>query len=306
MPTGEATRADLDLQGRCGVPVTVRQLQSYRRLGLISGPVVIRRGRGKGTESVTYPSGTEQEVERVVALLDRLKRIQLVVLGLFGVGVTPTERALFDAYRWMLDRWEEHAANALAQIDERGDAGPQYVRRLASEIGKMFPGSRECWTARARAEAAAERAMGNDLSATPVRTTSRDIRERDVTDLYAATLDREDGDPAALGSILGFDENEMREPMASIGPPPDIAEYRATLDELTFGALVEARDWARANWHAEIAPLLPPRLAAAFGEQFDDPLTVGLPLAVQVLSTHATVRRVVMEREEREADTATA
>ncbi|MHB1582208.1 MAG: hypothetical protein ACYCU7_03240 [Acidimicrobiales bacterium] len=308
MPTGHATDADERLIARCAalsVAVTVRQLQTYRRLGLISGPVVVRRGR-KGTESEDYPPGAENEVKRVVDALAGLKKMHLVVLGLFGVGATPAESALFDAYRWALDRWEEHATNALARLDERGDAGPQYVRRLASEIGKAIPGSRNAWNARARATAAAERDMGDELAPTPIPTTSRDIRERDVIDLHAATLDREDGDTAPFGAILGFDEEEWRESVADIGGPPDLAEYRATLDELSYQALVEVRDMTRANWRGEIVPLLPSALASVFEERFDDPLTVGLGLSMQVLSMHATCRRIALDQVAQTGDAETA
>lgn len=307
MPTGQATVADVEMIERVerrGRKVSVRQLQAWRRLGIIPGPPVVRKGRGKGTESGRYPDGAEDAVILVLDVLGKCERMPLVVLALFGAGVNPTGKALMNAYRWLVDRLADAAAGGLVELDEYGDRSGQHVRRFISASGEV-PGVRQRWNRQAKAEADAERAMGEDYTGKPIATTRSDVRERGVRLLYESMLDREDGDVRPFAAALGMDEQETDEQIGRTGGPPDVGELAAFLDEIDATVLVRLRDHLRSHWAETFAPALPRALAAEVEARWDDPASAGLWVASMVLHAGAVCHRAfIRSLDERAVDTA--
>lgn len=293
MPTGEATAADRELLTRLakmGVTVTVRQLQSWRRLGLIEGPIVVRRGR-LGTESTGYPEGTELEVAKVHFMLERCHNINMVVLALFGIGVNPTEKALRDAYKWYLDRVESHDLRALTLANESHSAYSQFVRRYASEIGEVVAEIPERWKRSAKERAKAESQIDYLSTGKPEKVSSRVVRERDLEGLMESLVHGE-GDPSGFLSVMGFSESDLDE-FESLGGMPTITILRRGVDSTTYADLVSMRDEILSSWmdlHLEGMPMPMQLLLNRLSE--DDPMTFGYAMASSILSAREFRQRV--------------
>jgi hypothetical protein len=285
VPTNRATEADQEVVASSGVGV--RRFQTWRRLGLVPGPVVQRLGRGRGTQS-TYPEGTADRVAEIAALVDRARSLHTVVLGVFGTGRTPTERAVRDAYAWTLDRWEAAGVEGLAHFGE--DTFSVRVRRFAAALGRDDPATLTRWNAHARAKARAERSMIDEVTGRKVHSTSRDVRERQTQGFLEHFVDPESGDASPIFSAMGLTDDAMQA-IDDFGGAASFGELRDSLDATTFVELVEVRDTLRAGWQQMIAPLMPRGLADYFAANFDDPLSGGLYIALGIPSGLVLSRR---------------
>jgi hypothetical protein len=298
MPTNLATPADLELCARLsdrlvtlwGKPVSPRQIQQWRRLGIVPAPGVEHLGR-RGTRS-TYPLEAVDRTQEVAELLGQTQNLHIVVLGLFGVGRDPTERAVRNAYRWMFDRWEQKAFRLLAKFEQPGGGVgfAQEIRRIASSLGHDAPGVIDRWNRRARTMAQAERSMTDVATGQPVRTSSRDVRERDVVDMVSGLIDPEPGKGEDFVRVIGIDEAHIAE-VQRLGGGPSFADMRSALDAITWTQLIAIRDETRLQWSEMVSPLLPKDLVDYFSEHLDKPRTGGVEIALSLLSGAALARR---------------
>lgn len=292
MPTGKPTEADLKLISEMalhGVPISIRQLQDWRRKGIISGPNVVRHGR-RGTESVGYSETAPLEVARVYYLLQEGSSMADVVVSLFGVGVTPTERALRSAYSSVLDTWEKKGRIGLVLADEPGTAYSQRVRRFAASIGRASPSALAKWNDSARERARAE-SEGVDFATNKrMKVSTRDIRERDTSSFLEAFVDGT-GDPFPILESMGM-PSEAAEFVEEAGGWPAFSELRDAIDSLSFEDLVLLRDKARLFLRTQSAPIFSEAIVFALREEMDDPSKLGLSIAFGMLFPIALDRRV--------------
>jgi hypothetical protein len=292
MPTGRATDADLSLirqLGERGVRVTVRQLQVWRRLGIISNPVVVRRGRGRGTESVGYPKGTADEVQRVVDLLQRLRNLDWVVIALFGAGGDPSERAVRDSYKVFIDESEAEFLKVLKLATDNKDAYSQQVRRWIRKYRPEYNDFLDAWDAQAREVAAAESSYEDPATERRSRVGKKEIRERDVRDVLEWMLGFGDTTPALVDTFgLSKADREMYE---SNGGLPRFAELRDVARETHFSVLVSIRDIVRSDLYRDAMVAMPPLLRRFYEVGLDDPAISGPNNAYKVLITAAMARR---------------
>jgi hypothetical protein len=276
VPTGQATAADIRLIRRLakkGLHVTVRQLQEWRRLGILEPPDVVRRGR-RGTEALDYPPGAVDRVEQILRMLSKHRDMSLVVIGLFGVGVTPTERALRNAYRQYFDRSEADDTKNLVLADAPTTTFSRKVYKLASDMNEQAPWIVDRWNADARARAASERQY-LDADDQGAHVTSKDIRERDAETFLLARRGEPGGDARPLLRAFGLPENRV-EAMHDDGGIPSYAECRSALDATEFDKIVMVRDVIRDSWDEYLAVMLPEQLAMFINPLVDQPETFGL------------------------------
>jgi hypothetical protein len=285
MPTGEGTSADAELLYRLSlrdIPATVRKLQEWRRLGIVSSPQIVYHGR-KGTEALAYPPGTEDEVAAVVRMLDIHRDLDLVVLGLFGAGVIPTERAVRAAYANFLDESEAGDLKSLALSEAGSDLFSKRVNKYASAVRKDLPEIVDRWNADARSRAKAESRIVDVATEEAVRVTSKDIRERDAEAFILALLGEKGGDASALLRAFGAREERVAG-MKADGGIPSYRECRAALDAAAFSSLVATRDLVRGSWHTFVAEEMPEVLGAFLIPLLDAPEAFGLTVAFAVMS----------------------
>jgi hypothetical protein len=285
MPTGEGTSADAELLYRLSlreIPATVRKLQEWRRLGIISSPEIVHHGRN-GTEALTYPSGTEDQVATIVRMLATHRDMDLVVLGMFGVGVTPTERALRGAYAAFLDESEAADLKSLALSDAGSSLFSKRIYGYASAIRKDMPEIVDRWNADARARAKAESQAVDRGTGEAKRVTRKEIRERDAEGFILDRLGEKGGDATALLRAFGMREERVVG-LQSEGGVPTYSECRTALDASEFSVIVGTRDLVRRSWQDFIAEEMPDVLGAYLGPLVDTPEAFGLTVAFAVMS----------------------
>jgi len=291
VPTGQGTGADARLIHRLAqrnVHVTVRKIQGWRRLGIIDSAQVVHRGR-RGTEALDYPPGTEDRIEQIVGMLAKHRDMYLVVLGLFGVGVTPSERALRDAYGRFLDKSEADDVRNLTLADSPGPTFSNKVNEFASAMRADVPAMVDRWNEDAKARAATERQYVNADGET-AQVSSKDMRQRDAEAWMLARLGDQGGDARPLLRAFGVREERV-EGMHLDGGVPSYAECRSALDATEFEKIVAARDLVRDSWQEFVADELPAPLGAFINPLVDTPEAFGLMIAFGVLSALAFVRR---------------
>jgi hypothetical protein len=287
VPTGEGTAADAELIYRLSlldVRVTVRQIQGWRRLGIMNSPEIVRRGRN-GTEALSYPPGTEVQVAAIVRMLDVHRDIDLVVLGLFGVGVNPTEVALRKAYEHFQDESEAHDLRSKSLSDAGSTHFSKRVNVYAAAIRKDLPEIVNRWNADARSRARAESQVVDRGTGKPERVTTKEIRERDIEEFILATLGEKGGDASAMLRAFGMREERVAAALHEDGGVPTYAERRAALDGAELLTLIAIRDLVRRSWDEFVADEMPDTFGAFMRPLFDLPEVGGLMTAVAVEST---------------------
>ncbi len=285
MPTGQGTAADAKLiheLAKRDLSVTVRQLQERRRLGIIDPPEIVHRGR-RGTEALDYPPGTVERVVQIEQMLSKHRDMDLVVLGLFGVGVNPTERALRDAYRGFLDKSEADDLKNLALANSDDPLFSEKLYDFASSMRKDIPEAIDRWNADSRERAREERQQVDYATGETIHVTSKDIRKRDAEAWLLARVGDEGGDATPFMSALGFREGLLTS-MEEDGGPPTYAEIRTALDAATFEELLTARDLIRGSMSDFFTEALPESMAASLSERVDTPDVVGMMVAAGVVS----------------------
>jgi DNA-binding transcriptional ArsR family regulator len=288
VPTGEYTLADeelvADVWAAHHVQVSPRQLQTYRRRGLITADVEYL-GR-KGTRT-TYPPEAVDAVARVARVKRQTGSLDLTALCLFGVGVNPTEKALTGAYRWFLDQTEQRALAALGR--QHTPAFNDDLRHQLAHLKRHAPELLDAWNAQAKATAHIESQTGGPWGNSPP-ITSRDVRERDVEELLTAMQDpdRADIEPF-LRDVVGATPHDL-DNLHAVGGPSSIADRRRALQHTSYDELLELRDTVRAN-RDEALSVLPATLRPYAQTQWDEPLTMGLNIASVVLDVAAISHR---------------
>ena len=275
--------ADQELIGELakhGVVVSVRQIQDWRRKGIVSGPEIARRGR-RGTEAIGYPTEAPMEVARVHYLLQEGSTMAEVVVSLFGVGVTPTEKALRNAYSSILDRWEASGRVGLTLSEEGGTAFAQRVRRFATSLGRESPEVLARWNGSARKRARELREEVDIATGERLRTSSREVRENDTADFVGAFIDGS-GDPYPILESVGLPENAA-DAIEEAGGLPTFGELRSAVELTSFTELVEVRDAMRNYMKTQIPPFFPEAFLRAAREDMDDPSKMGLYVALGIL-----------------------
>lgn len=288
MPTGRGTAADAKLihqLAKRNVPVTVRQLQERRRLGIIDPPEIVHHGR-RGTQALDYPPGTVERIEQIEQMLSKHRDMDLVVLGLFGVGVNPRERALRDAYGGLFDDSEADDLRNLALANSGDPLFSEKLYDFASSMRKEIPEVVDRWNADSRARAREERQQVDPATGEVVHITSRDVRERDAQTWLLARIGDEGGDATPFLSAFGFRESLLAE-MDEDGGTPTYAELRSALDAASYGELLRVRDLVRGSMSEFFAEALPESMAALLGPRLDTPDVVGLMVAAGVVSSLA-------------------
>ena len=117
--TGHASAADAALlqelrQGGitvAGKPISVTQLQTWRRHGLIDRPSTTSRGR-HGRVS-TYGPDVADQVTRIAGWLSETRSLPEAVLAVFGLGRNPPEQHLRTAYQSRIEHQQDSAAAAV-------------------------------------------------------------------------------------------------------------------------------------------------------------------------------------------------
>jgi len=117
--TGHASTADAALLEELrqsavtvgGRPISVTQLQAWRRHGLIDRPSTTSRGR-RGRES-TYGSNMVEQVSQVAGWLSENRNLHGAVLAAFGLGRNPPEKHLRMAYQAVIEDQQKQAGAAL-------------------------------------------------------------------------------------------------------------------------------------------------------------------------------------------------
>lgn len=133
-PYTEADRALSAKLAEVGFKASPRAIQDWRRKGLIDHEV---RSLGPWGTEVRYPTQALAQADEACRLLRLCGRAHLVVLALFGVGRTPTERALRDALKWVVDQFVKAGTRTLA--NEGTPALRDQVRRGSSSMSKQLP-----------------------------------------------------------------------------------------------------------------------------------------------------------------------
>lgn len=287
MPTGTGTRADEELLravAMLGATVTVRQLQTWRRMGLVPQPVIVRRGR-LGTQSAGYFEGAEIIVASVKLMLDRCHKIQMVVLAVFGSGVDLPEKTVRTAYKWLLDHIESEDIRALTLANESHSAYSQFVRKNTSRLGDLSEEIKERWLTSAKKRAEAESRTPQYVNLEPEHVSRQMILERDTEDLMESMVSG-DGDPSRILEAMGFSEMDL-ENYRHDGGMPTIAELRRNLDDATYEELVEMRNEALERWRNLIDEGMPAPLQNLLNQVSErDPMFFGYMMAASVLSAH--------------------
>jgi hypothetical protein len=286
VPTGIETPADAQLirqLARRGIHVTVRQLQEWRRLGILDSPRTIYHGR-LGTEADEYPEGSEDRVATIVRVLKKYRQMYVVVLGLFGLGVNPTERALRGAYRKLFDISERDDRKSHT-IVESGDFGPR-MDDISESLRKAVPGAMERWTADARERAREERMEEDVATGKKPRVTSKDIKIRDTYGWLSARLGESGADDAPFLRALGYEE--LPETVELVGEGgPSYAELRDALDAAEYKDLIRLRDQLLASRQEFISEALPEWLRPFVEQHVEEPETFGMAIAGGVVSAFA-------------------
>ncbi len=141
MTTGHASAADAALsedlrQGGitvAGKPISVTQLQKWRRHGLIDPPSTTSLGR-YGRVS-TYGPDLFEQVAQAAGWLSETRSLHEAVLAVFGLGRNPPEKHLRTAYQFYI---EDQQASATAGID-RPTALPELSRELFQDPAALGP-----------------------------------------------------------------------------------------------------------------------------------------------------------------------
>lgn len=272
-----ATEADLGLcelvLSEHQLVATPRQLQEYRRLGLLMHET-ISLGRGRGTQA-SYPPGSSAQVALILQSLAALDTLDRVLLGLFGAARLPrserADRAVLDAYRRYLSDLEGHVGTLVERFDHGGrSAVPRTVKRATRGVRDQSPKVAERIDAACRTEATGDRRMS-------------DVRE--AMFVKAAEVVGEGGSAPDLLLAIGADPNAVA---SSSGVRPvneALGAVEAVVEQYGFGALVAARDGIR--------ELFAPVMAALFGADpgfdlpLDDPRTGGIFVATMLPSSLA-------------------
>ena len=291
MPTGHFTQADEELLASVaaehGLEVSPRQLQEWRRAGLVAAPAKEYLGRGRGTRS-HYPAEAADDVARVAATLEKAHRLPLVVLGLFGVGVTAHERAVRAAYRWQLQR-TERAVRVVLSRTKRSALHPE-DRREYARLERESPELSDAWVEHADEVAEAERARGDDVTNAALQTTGKQVRDREAIEILTALEDPDRADVAStLRSVFGATDDHI-EALHATGGPVSFSDRRLALDNTSYKDLVSYRDLFLAHQHQAIA-VLPAALRPIVEPTLGDPLTGGLMIASVVLDVAAMLHR---------------
>jgi hypothetical protein len=285
MPTGQGTKADQDLLrvvAKLGATVTLRQLQTWRRIGLVPQPIIVRRGR-LGTESVGYPEGTESVVASVKVMLDRCHKIQMVSLAVFGSGVNLPEKTVRNAYKWLLDRSELDDLRALTLANESHSAYSQFVRKNTLKLADFSEEIQERWMSSARQRAKAESRIPIFDTEETEHVSAQMILERDTEELMESMVSG-DGDPSRVLEVMGFSETDL-ENFEHDGGMPTFAELRRILDDATYEDLVEMRDEALGRWKGIIDEGMPAPMHHLLTQvSVSDPMFFGYMMATSVLS----------------------
>ena len=301
MPTGMPTDADLALieeLARHEIEVTVRQLQDWRRKAIVSGPEVVRHGR-RGTESTRYPDTAPMEVARVYYLLQEGSTMAEVVVSLFGVGVTPTEKALRSAYNTILNQWEAKGRIGLILSEEPGTRYARRVRRFAESIGQGSPKAKERWDERARATALEESQKFDLATGKRLRYTVKDIRESDTAGFLESFIEG-GGDPLPILESIGMPA-EVSDLVEESGGWPTFFEMRSALSATLYEDLIKCRDEIREFMKTQNEPLFPEEFSQALRDDMDDASKVGLYVGLGLLYPLAVSLRDVDETAVEEA-----
>ena len=288
MPS-KPTAADLDLchqlRTERGISAGTRQVQEWRRLGLISHDVVAL-GRGKGTASAYGPDALN-EACRVAGALAMVRDLDLVVLGVFGIGHDPAERALRLAYKRHLDSMKVSAVDVLAPWDEGTPKYIRFVRDGMASLRSISPTLADNVNRRAK-ELATSRgtwvdpAFDNGCGSEHTEA-ARWLDERStlVTEVLGTAVDpiayMSDAIPEGLATGLGL-PTDRSEP-----PVPSFTDMSAALDASTLADIIAARDQVRETFRsgvltpALVIPALRPLL-----DQLDNPVPGGIAFALAV------------------------
>ena len=214
--------------------VTPRELQTWRRLGLVSH-YTVALGRGKGRRPYYLPEAVDEAAE-VAEVLAGFKSLDFAVLELFGRGRNPTLAALKHAYKWWLDRTEAQAHEVLALFDGNGKVFSRRVRDEIHQIGEAFPALAKHLEKVCREAAQAEEPLGDGEPPSVL-----DIRQRIMADHFASFVDADEFDPE-LRERAFIPRVGPAVPDDAVGRPP-IPAARAALDTATLEQLTVTRDF---------------------------------------------------------------
>jgi len=139
--TGHASAADAALlqelrQGQvtvAGKPISVTQLQTWRRHGLIDRPSTTSRGRHGRTS--TYGPDVVDQVTQIAGWLSETRSLPEAVLAVFGLGRNPPEQYLRTAYQ----SWIEHQQDAATTGIDCLTALPELARELFRDPAALGP-----------------------------------------------------------------------------------------------------------------------------------------------------------------------
>ncbi len=246
--TGHASAADAALleglrQGGitvAGKPISVTQLQTWRRHGLIDRPSTTSRGR-HGRIS-TYGPDVADQVTRIAGWLSETRSLPEAVLAVFGLGRNPPEQHLRTAYQ----SWIVHQQDSAAAVAYGAQALPKLTRTVfgaPSAFGPLGP-----FLAR---PVNPEGAVIRDEPTCTVRRAA-ELRQERVGDLLALmhmeeaaeALD-EPGAAAGLDLFLavqtGLPQDEVRRALAQQGMPSP-GEAIERLAAVSYDALQRGRD----------------------------------------------------------------
>jgi len=212
--TGHASTADAALleqlrQGAItvgGRPISVTQLQAWRRHGLIDRPSTTSRGR-HGRESTYGPNMVEQ-VAQVAGWLSENRNLHGAVLAAFGLGRNPPEKHLRMAYQAVIEHQQEQAGAALDKS-----------MMLAALVRALFQNP------------AAFGALGPSLTRT-VRMDNVATRD-EVTGQIRRTAELKQQRVGTLLSVVEDGAERLEEPAAAAGLDAHLAEHTgATLEDV--------------------------------------------------------------------------
>lgn len=299
----EADRQICEITG-----TTPRQLQDWRRLGLVDHEVR-SLGRGRGREA-SYPPQAVGQVREIKRLLALFGKLDLVVLALFGVGRTPTEKAFRKAFANLVESDVEAGHRTLTARDDDSPAFSDRVRRgsssMAREVPEIAEKLRDLTRSQAKERIEEDKQRAKNLQVprdTGSRgTEARRAREDVVGDLVAALVDPDEGDGTEriLYEAIGL-SGDVLDDIDHAGGAVTFAEMQQVVDELSYEDLIAARDNMRQGFsHVERFQGSP--LVAFITSYFEDPAVVGVALAMSVASGIAMVRRSSQVGEDTQSD----
>lgn len=247
MTTGHASTADAKLLKELrqngittgGKPISVRQLQTWRRHGLIDRPSTTSHGR-HGRAS-TYGPDTAKQVAQVAGWLSETGRLYEVVLTAFGLGRNPPEIHLRAAYQSYI----EHQQVWATAVPDSRTVLPDLTREMFGDtaaLGLLGP-----YLARAVNPDGVAILDGATDMVIPVAA----LKQARVGDLLEPMADTADGDryrtaaglDAFLAELTGADKDEVHRELAHQDIPGP-RKHLEQLNALDYNALLRRRDLA--------------------------------------------------------------